>query len=127
MKLSNKTRHMLFALGVYYKLANKKVTVDSMRVVIPKTDFIRLVKEANIAEKKARAIYKNLVTLEKKKLVTYNNKELMFTVKGIKAFKEIEEELAPYQRIIAIMNDQNVVALPKKPQAVFVQKRLLFD
>src|SRR3989344_3835046 len=84
MKLSQKTKLMLFTLGEYYKTANKKVKINSMQVVIPKTDFIRLVQEAGIAEKQPRAIYKNLEILEKKKIIIYKNKALMFTERGIK-------------------------------------------
>lgn len=122
MKLSKKAKLMLYTLGEYYKTANKKVRVSSLQVVIPKTDFIRLVKEAGIAEKQPRAIYKNLEILEKKKLISYKNKELMFTDKGIKKLREIEQEIEPYKKITNIMKTKKVITLTKKPQTVFIQR-----
>jgi len=127
MKLSQKTKLMLFTLGEYYKTANKKVKINSMQVVIPKTDFIRLVQEAGIAEKQPRAIYKNLEILEKKKIIIYRNKALMFTERGIKNFNEIEKEIGPYKKIMDIMKSKEVVAMTKKPQTIFVEKTFLVD
>lgn len=124
MVLTKRLKLMLFALGEYYKIANQKVKVDSLHVVIPKTDFIRLIQKTQIAEKKSRAIYKNLATLEKKKMISYHNKGLMFTGKGIKILSRIEEEIQPYQHVLEVMQHKKVVSLTKKPQTVFFQKTL---
>ncbi|MFH1317087.1 MAG: hypothetical protein ABII01_06210 [Candidatus Woesearchaeota archaeon] len=119
MKLTIKTKLILFALGAYYKIMNRRFKSKGLEVALSKSDFISLVKNAGIEKKQPRSIYKNLETLEKKRYITYDNKTLKFTPAGEKRFKSIEKELMPYFRIIDTIKMKNVTRFTKKPQTLF--------
>ena len=87
MKSTKTLRFMLYSLGAWFEEANKKIKNKSLKVSISKTTFIDLVKTAKFAKKQERALYKNLEILEKKKLLSYNNKELKLTERGKKLKK----------------------------------------
>ena len=78
---------ILFTLGKWYEEANKKIKVRPLRICISKKIFIELVTKAGFAKKQERALYKNLETLEKKKLINYDNKQLKLTKKGKKLYE----------------------------------------
>ena len=118
MKLSKPVKLMLFALGKYYQKASKRV-IPGFDVAIPKTDFIRLVKNSGIVAKTPRAIYRNLEILEKKRLITYQNRELFIAVRGFQMIKAIDREILPYQSIAEVIEKNKVIAITKKPQMIF--------
>ena len=62
-----------------------------LEVSISKSLFIGVVKKAHLAEKKERALYKNMETLEEKKLIKYDNKQLSLTKKGKDLYKKIKK------------------------------------
>ena len=66
-------RFMLYSLGKWFEEANKKIKSKNLKVSISKTSFIELVKKSEIAKKQSRALYKNLESLEKRKLIIYKN------------------------------------------------------
>ena len=73
MKQSKVHSFILFSLGAWFEEANKHIEDKPLQVSISKKTFIELVMNAGIARKQERALYKNLETLEKKKLISYEN------------------------------------------------------
>ena len=119
MKTTKVQRFILFTLGKWFEEANKKIKHRPLQVSISKRLFIDLVKAAQFAEKVDRALYKNLEILEKKKLITYGNKELDLTEKGKKLFHEIDKNLNPYLDVYNKLKDKDPVSYTKKVQTIF--------
>lgn len=119
MKLTIKTKLMLFTLGAFYKIMNNRLKDKELVVAISKMDFINLILKTGIAQKQPRSIYKNLETLEINKYLTYDNKMLKFTPKGERKFKQIEKELLPYFKIIDTIKEQDVVKYASHAQTSF--------
>jgi len=72
-----------------------------------------------MVEKKERALYKNLEFLQKKKLISYNNKNLALTIKGKKLFEKVNEELTPYFNVSDALKKKDPLSYSKKAQTVF--------
>ena len=119
MKSTRTQRFILYSLGKWFEEANKKIKNKSLKVSISKTSFIELALKSGIAKKQKRALYKNLETLEKRKFLTYKNKELELTKKGEKLFKEIKEDLKPYILVYKKLKGKSPVSYTKKVQTVF--------
>lgn len=68
-----------------------------------KSIFIQLARKAKITSKKERAMYKNLETLEKLKLISYTNKNLSLTQKGQKLFERLNKDLEPYINVKEVL------------------------
>jgi len=119
MKTTKVQNYILYSLGKWFEEANKKIKAKSLAVSISKVSFIELVKTANFAKKQERALYKNLEILEKKKLISYKNKELELTDKGNKLFKKIEKDILPYFEVIITLKGTNPNQYTKKVQTVF--------
>ena len=62
-------RFMLYSLGEFCSQADKRVSNKPISLPISKVEFINVVMNANMTSKKERAIYKNLESLELKKLI----------------------------------------------------------
>lgn len=99
-KLSKKHEFILYALLKYLQKLNKGFEDKPLEVSVSKIDFIKLIQDLEIVEKTQRGLYKNLQVLEKKKYLTYDNKLLKITEKGLKLGKEKEKEFVPYLRLI---------------------------
>ncbi|MBW2989559.1 hypothetical protein KY358_04555 [Candidatus Woesearchaeota archaeon] len=110
---------ILFTLGRWFEEANKRIKDKPLKVSISKTSFIGLVKTAKFAKKQERALYKNLEILEKKKLITYKNKELELTERGKKLYKDINKRLSPFFNVFKKLKEKNPVRYTKKVQTVF--------
>ena len=119
MKTSRVQDYILFTLGKWFDEANKKVKSKGLEVSISKTVFIGLVKKAEFAKKQARALYKNLEILEKRKLVSYMNKELKLTARGRKLYQEINSRLDPFFQVFQKLKSKNPIGYTKKLQTVF--------
>lgn len=89
---------MLFTLGKWYEESNKSMK-EPLEVCISKKNFIELVMNAGISEKHERALYKNLESLEKNKLVSYENKKLVLTKKGKSLFEKLDNSIMPYIKL----------------------------
>jgi len=89
---------MLFTLGKWYEESNKNLK-EPLEVCISKKIFIELVMNAGIAEKHERALYKNIESLEKKKLIGYDNKKLVLTKKGKVLFGRLDKDVMPYIKL----------------------------
>ena len=119
MKITNKQKFILYTLGKWYAEANEKLKDKNLQVMISKRVFIEVAKKANIVEKKERALYKNLEFLQKKKLISYNNKNLALTDKGKKLFLKLNEELHSYFKVTETLKKQNPLSYSRKAQTVF--------
>ena len=94
--VSKKHLFVLFALMQYLKKVNKKFKKQPLAASVSKIDFIRILKSSKITAKSQRGLYRNLEVLEKNKLVSYDNKFLKLTKKGLIKAREIEKDIAPY-------------------------------
>ena len=120
MKITKTQNFILFTLGKWYEEANKKIKGKPLLVCISKKIFIDLVKNSKITKKQDRALYKNLETLEKSKLITYKNRSLRLTQKGNKIFQKIHRDVKDYILINTAINPKTVTKA-KKIQTVFKQ------
>jgi coproporphyrinogen III oxidase-like Fe-S oxidoreductase len=118
MNITKKQKLILFIIGSWYLEANKQFEDKILKVSISKTVFIDLATKSNLVSKKERAIYKNIETLEKHKLVSYENKELALTERGIKMFNQLNKELSPYLSILSIIKTKDPLSYSKKLQTV---------
>ncbi len=119
MKSTKTQRFMLYSLGKWFEEANRKIKAKNLKVSISKTLFIELVLNAGFAKKQKRALYKNLEVLEKKKLISYRNRELELTKKGDKLFKEIKEDIMPYINVYKKLEDKSPTSYTRKVQTIF--------
>lgn len=119
MKLTKKTKLILFALYWYYKETNKKLKDRPLKLAISKVSFIDMIKKFELAKKQPRAIYKNLEALEKKKLILYKQKHLFITKKGIKFVKKILSNFESYLKVIDDIKKKASKVAVKRAETVF--------
>jgi len=119
MKTTKNQKYILYALGKWFEEANDSVKSKNLKVSISKTIFIELVHNAGIAKKQKRALYKNLETLENKKLLKYENMELELTKKGEKLYESIKKEINPFIEIYKKLKEKDPTSHTKKIQTVF--------
>ncbi len=118
MALNKVQRNMLFTLGYWLEQANRQLN-DPLKLAISKKEFINVVQASQLVEKKERALYHNLTTLEKKKLLFYENKTLNLTERGRKTYNSIKGEVLPYVEISRIVNSKNPLNYASKAQTKF--------
>jgi len=111
---------MLYTLGRWYVEANKKLKKRSLMVKVSKSDFITLVMNSGIVKKKQRALYKNLERLEKDKFISYKNKSLVLTERGVDFFKKINKEINSYLKVHKTLNKKNIFKYSNKVQTKFL-------
>lgn len=119
MLLTQTHKFILFALGFWYREANKKLEHKSLTVFISKALFIDIVKKSGIVEKQPRALYKNLELLEKNRLIKYDNKSLSLTKKGEIVFNKIYNEMKPYMNVIKLVTEKDPLSYSRKLQTRF--------
>jgi len=124
VKISNKQKFILYTLGKWYEEANNKLKGKPLQVMISKSVFIDVVKKADMVEKKERALYKNLEFLEKKKFISYTNKNLALTEKGKKLFQELNKIMKPFFKVTETLKEKDPLSYSRKAQTYF-QKKLL--
>lgn len=93
MKLTKTQRLILFALGKFYVSLNQPLIEKPVQVRTSKIAFIEHLLKSKIVSKQERALYKNLETLENKKLILYENRMIMFTESGLKELEKISKEI----------------------------------
>jgi len=118
-KLSKTHTFILYTLGLLYDELNRRLKKKYLRIAIPKYIFIELVMKAHITEKKTRALYRNLEHLEKKKYLSYDNRNLALTKKGTTLYNRIAKEQEPYNNLNKIIGKGNVSKFSRKSQTVF--------
>lgn len=93
MKPSKPQRLILFALGHFYTALNQPLVEKPVQVRTSKIAFIDHLLKSKIVSKQERALYKNLEALENKKLISYENRMIMFTELGLKELDKISKEI----------------------------------
>jgi len=78
---------------------NQPLTKKPLTLQTSKIMFIELLVSSKIITKQTRALYKNLETLEKKKLIEYDNKKITFTESGLIILEKINSEVAKFVSI----------------------------
>ena len=121
---TNVQKFILFTLGSWYLEANRKFSGIPVEILISKVTFIDLMLRSNLAGKQARALYKNLEDLEKRKLISYANRSLALTMKGQRLFERIYHELRPYVNVIHALKQKDPLSYSRRLQTVLSQKIL---
>ncbi len=96
MKLTKTQRLILYALGHFYTALNQPLVEKPVQVRTSKIAFIEHLLAAKIISKQERALYKNLETLGQKKLISYQNKMIMFTELGLPELEKINKEIGQF-------------------------------
>ena len=111
-------RFILYSFWEFCSQANKKIDNKPLSLAVSKAEFITLIKNANITIKTERAVYRNLETLQEKKLVMYKDKSLRLTRRGQNVIKKINTELMPYLNIKDILKTESLLKHARKAQTV---------
>lgn len=93
MQLTKAQRLILFALAQFYAALNQPLVEKPVQARTSKIAFIEHLLEAKIIAKREREMYKNLETLEQKKVITYDNKTIVFTESGLQEVEKISQEI----------------------------------
>jgi len=88
---------MLFSLGHYYNALNHDLE-KVLSLHTSKITFIELCIQSGLFDKKERALYMNLETLEQKKLLSYDQGRVFLTEVGVKEFRKIDAEITLYSK-----------------------------
>ena len=107
MGITTVQKFILFTLGSWHLEAQRKFSDKPIQVVISKAKFIEVARNAQFVTKQARALYKNLEDLEKRKLLSYDHKALALTSKGQKLFDRLYADLRPYVNVIHVLKQEN--------------------
>ena len=119
MNLTLVERLMLYALGQYYLSLNQPLMEKHLRLRTSKITFIEMLMNSNMVGKKERAIYKNLESLEKKKLIAYENKMIRLTEKGLEELRMINLEIDYY---LEFKKYFSIVEKPKRKLQTFIEE-----
>lgn len=96
MGLTKTQKLTLYSLGECYNQLNKRLSEAPLTVFISKIGFIEVMMNSGLVEKKERALYKNLESLEKKKLISYEERNLKFTKRGLIHYQRIKNGIGPF-------------------------------
>jgi hypothetical protein len=96
IKITKTQRLILYSLGQFYQSLNQPLSEKPLRIRTSKIAFIELLLASKIVSNQERALYKNLETLEHKKLIEYYDRKIKFTVKGIKIMDRINKEVEQF-------------------------------
>lgn len=96
MKLNQSQKLILYSLGCFYQSLNQPLITKPVQARTSKITFIELLLSCGIVSKKERALYHNLESLEKKKLIEYQQKMIKFTYSGIAELQKISKEIQQY-------------------------------
>ncbi len=93
MILTKPQRLILYALGHFYTSLNQPLVEKPVHVQTSKIAFIEHLLAAKKISKQERALYKNLEMLQDKRLISYENRMIMFTESGLKELEKINTEI----------------------------------
>jgi len=119
MGLTRTQKLTLYSLGECYSQFNKRFGNAPLQVFISKIGFIEVMINSGLVEKKERALYRNLETLEKKKLIYYENRNLRFTKRGFIQYNRLKKGLEPFLAIELFLKD---VKTDRKLQTTLANK-----
>ncbi len=118
MKLTSVQQFMLYALGTCYAELDERFSNKPVEITMSKVDFIDLIHKAEIVAKKDRAVYKNLESLEKLKLIGYNNKVIKLTTKGKNEYDKIKIVINPYIIVTNTLTSDDILKYTNRAQTV---------
>lgn len=99
MDLTHTQKLILHSLGQFYQAINQPLIEKPVRLRTSKIAFIELLLECRAMSKQSRAVYKNLETLEKKKMIEYESRMIRFTERGLKHLKRIDQDIRPFVEV----------------------------
>jgi len=99
MKLTKTERLILYSLGEFYDSLNQRLISGPVKIQTSKIAFIEMLLKSEIITKQERSIYKNLESLEKKKLIGYESRMIKFTGQGLKILNKIKTETRQFLNI----------------------------
>ena len=105
MGLTKTQKITLYSLGECYNQLNRRFGDAPLEVFISKIGFIEVMIDSGLVEKKPRAIYKNLESLENKKLIYYENRNLRFTKRGFIHYNRIKKAIEPFLAVGKFLKD----------------------
>jgi len=119
-KLTKPEKYVLYAIGFSYSSFNNKFKNKPFNVYFTKVSIIDILISTKSVDKKERALYKNIESLELKGYLKYKNNELSFTKKGFKAFTIISEYLKRFDNLRKKISNPKTLKLHKKIQTKLV-------
>lgn len=117
MPLTPPEKLILHSLGQFYISLNQPLIEKPVRVRTSKIAFIELILKSSVISKQARALYRNIEGLEKKRLLKYDNRMIAFTPKGLRELEKVRKEVRPFTDIEQYF--QKGVKPSRKLQTVF--------
>ncbi len=99
MTLTRVQRLILYSLGQFYRALNQPLIETLLELETQKITFIEHLKKSSVISKQERSIYRNLETLEQKKMITYDNHMIKFTKLGLDELEKINSEISQILQI----------------------------
>ena len=99
MKLTKTQRLILYSLGQFYRQLNQPLEKKPVKLQTSKVVFITFLLHSGIVTKQERALYKNLETLEGKKLIAYETRMIRFTDEGLQILEKINGEVEQFIKV----------------------------
>ena len=96
IKITKTQKLILYSLRQFYQSLIQPLSEKHLRLRTSKIAFIELLLASGIVGKQERALYKNLETLEDKKLIEYEKRMVKFTEKGVKIMDKINKEVKQF-------------------------------
>ena len=93
MALTRVEQQILFSLGRFYHFLNQPLIEKPLKLRTSKITFIEHLLSSGIISKQERALYKNLESLEKSKLIKYEQRMVRFTEAGLRELEKISQEI----------------------------------
>ena len=95
MKITKSQKLILYALGHFYNQLNQPLA-KPLKLRTSKIAFITFLLHSSLVTKQERALYKNLEILEKKKLISYENKMIKLSSNGLDIYEKINSEIEQF-------------------------------
>jgi len=99
MALTRVEQQILFSLGQFYQFLNQPLVEKPLKLRTSKITFIEHLLNSGMITKQERALYKNLESLGKNKLIQYEQKMIRFTETGLKELERINQEIKQFNNI----------------------------
>ena len=99
MRLNKTERLILFSLGEFYGQLNQPLQEKPLKLRTSKVVFISFLLHSEIITTQERALYKNLESLQDKRLISYEGRMIHFTNKGLEILTKINDEITKFVEI----------------------------
>ncbi len=121
--IGSRTAFILYTLGKFYSLYDKKIRADLLEIAVSKKIFIDIIRKASITKLSERMVYRHLEMMEKQKLISYTHQKIMFTPKGRKRFMKTRKQFEDYFCLGKIMHYKDISKLSQRSQTYFLKKK----